>query len=149
MASFLVSRSFEFLPKKIVSVYIDEYMALCLVLMISSFDLCLVWTHAELWRFEQQVKIDGTLSFLVLGDWGRKDAFKVALQVQPTSLFYFLIYIMFLYVCARVKEELKKMMQHVTDISIFWRAFLQLIPTYDLRGYRWEGLKRSWTWILH
>jgi hypothetical protein len=42
MASFLVSRSFEFLPKKIASVYIDEYMALCLVLMISSFGLCLV-----------------------------------------------------------------------------------------------------------
>jgi hypothetical protein len=54
--------------KKIASIYIDEYMALCLVLIISSFGLCLVWTHAELWRFEQPAKINGTLSFLVLED---------------------------------------------------------------------------------
>lgn len=62
----------------------NEYMALCLVLMISSFGLCLVSTHAELRRFEQPAKIDGTLSFLVLGDWGRKGAFnqsEVALQM--------------------------------------------------------------------
>jgi hypothetical protein len=48
MASFLVSRSFESFSKKIASIYIDEDMALCLVLIISSFGLCLVWTHAEL-----------------------------------------------------------------------------------------------------
>ncbi|XP_011011145.1 PREDICTED: purple acid phosphatase 17-like [Populus euphratica] len=62
----------------------SEYMALCLVLMISSFGLCLVSTHAELRRFEQPAKTDGTLSFLVLGDWGRKGAFnqsEVALQM--------------------------------------------------------------------
>ncbi|KAI9384296.1 hypothetical protein POPTR_012G042200v4 [Populus trichocarpa] len=62
----------------------NEYMALCLVLMISSFGLCLVSTHAELRRFEQPAKTDGTLSFLVLGDWGRKGAFnqsEVALQM--------------------------------------------------------------------
>jgi len=43
-------------------------MALCLVLMIRSFGLCLVLTHAELRRFEQPAKTDGTLFFLVLGD---------------------------------------------------------------------------------
>ncbi|KAL9372314.1 hypothetical protein Peur_034558 [Populus x canadensis] len=62
----------------------NENMALCLVLMISSFGLCLVSTHAELRRFEQPTKTDGTLSFLVLGDWGRKGAFnqsEVALQM--------------------------------------------------------------------
>lgn len=62
----------------------NENMALCLVLMISSFGLCLVSTHAELRRFEQPAKTDGTLSFLVLGDWGRKGAFnqsEVALQM--------------------------------------------------------------------
>ncbi|KAI5568697.1 hypothetical protein BDE02_12G030800 [Populus trichocarpa] len=62
----------------------NEYMALCLILMISSFGLCLVSTHAELRRFEQPAKTDGTLSFLVLGDWGRKGAFnqsEVALQM--------------------------------------------------------------------
>ncbi|KAG6736220.1 hypothetical protein POTOM_061052 [Populus tomentosa] len=62
----------------------NKNMALCLVLMISSFGLCLVSTHAELRRFEQPAKTDGTLSFLVIGDWGRKGAFnqsEVALQM--------------------------------------------------------------------
>jgi hypothetical protein len=97
----------SFCQKKITSVYIDEYMALCLVLMISSFDLCLVWTHAELWRFEQPAKIDGTLSFLVLGDWGRKVAFKIALHVLQTSLLFFNLYHVFvcLYACRRGVEE--------------------------------------------
>jgi len=81
------------LAKKIASIYIDEYMA-------SSFGLCLVWTHAELWRFKQPAKINGTLSFLVLGDWGRKDAFKVALQVLPTSLLFFNLYHVFVCLCA-------------------------------------------------
>jgi len=90
------------------SIYIDEYMALCLVLMISSFGLCLVWTHAEFWRFEQPTKIDGTLFFLVLEDWGRKDAFKVALQVLPTSLFFFNLYYVFVCLCAcRMEVEEK------------------------------------------
>ncbi|KAL3574942.1 hypothetical protein D5086_023043 [Populus alba] len=62
----------------------NKNMVLCLVLMIGSFGLCLVSTHAELRRFEQPAKTDGTLSFLVLGDWGRKGAFnqsEVALQM--------------------------------------------------------------------
>jgi tartrate-resistant acid phosphatase type 5 len=84
----------------------NEYMALCLVLMISSFGLCLVSTRAELRRFEQPAKTDGTLSFLVLGDWGRKGAFnqsEVALQVLPTSLLFFNLHHVFVCVCACMK----------------------------------------------
>jgi tartrate-resistant acid phosphatase type 5 len=84
----------------------NEYMALCLILMISSFGLCLVSTHAELRRFEQPAKTDGTLSFLVLGDWGRKGAFnqsEVALQVLPTSLLFFNLHHVFVCVCACMK----------------------------------------------
>jgi tartrate-resistant acid phosphatase type 5 len=75
----------------------NKSMALCLVLVICSFGLCLVSTHAELQRFGQPAKTDGTLSFLVLGDWGRKGAFnqsEVAVQVLPASLL-FLIYFKF------------------------------------------------------
>ncbi|KAJ6748947.1 TARTRATE-RESISTANT ACID PHOSPHATASE TYPE 5 [Salix purpurea] len=50
-------------------------MDLCLVLMITSFGLGMVSTHAELQRFEQPAKTDGKLSFLVLGDWGRRGDF--------------------------------------------------------------------------
>ncbi|KAJ6359230.1 hypothetical protein OIU76_000867 [Salix suchowensis] len=35
----------------------------------------MVSTHAELQRFEQPAKTDGKLSFLVLGDWGRRGDF--------------------------------------------------------------------------
>ncbi|XP_011047804.1 PREDICTED: purple acid phosphatase 17-like [Populus euphratica] len=62
----------------------NKSMALCLVLVICGFGLCLVSTHAELQRFGQPAKTDGTLSFLVLGDWGRKGAFnqsEVAVQM--------------------------------------------------------------------
>ncbi|GMY18134.1 purple acid phosphatase 3-like [Fagus crenata] len=34
--------------------------------------LCLVLSQAELQRFEQAAKADGSLSFLVVGDWGRR-----------------------------------------------------------------------------
>ncbi|KAK6249844.1 Calcineurin-like phosphoesterase domain [Theobroma cacao] len=48
--------------------------------------LCLYFTFvsAELQRFQQPVKADGSLSFLVIGDWGRKGAYnqsEVALQM--------------------------------------------------------------------
>lgn len=62
----------------------NKSMALCLVLVICSFGLCFVSTHAELQRFEQPARTEGTLSFLVLGDWGRKGAFnqsEVAVQM--------------------------------------------------------------------
>lgn len=46
--------------------------------------LALVSVHAELQRFEQPLKPDGSLSFLVVGDWGRRGDFnqsQVALQM--------------------------------------------------------------------
>ncbi|KAJ6900759.1 hypothetical protein NC652_026764 [Populus alba x Populus x berolinensis] len=46
--------------------------------------------------------MDGTLSFLMLGDWGRKGAFnrsEVALQVLPTSLLFFNLYNVFVCLC--------------------------------------------------
>jgi hypothetical protein len=58
---------------------------------------------AELRRFEQPAKTNGTLFFLMLGDWGRKDAFnqyEVALQVLPTSLLFFNLYHVFVCLCA-------------------------------------------------
>jgi len=71
--------------------------------MISSFGLCLVLTRAELRKFEQPAKTDGTLSFLTLGDWGREGAFnqsEVVLQVLPTSLLFFNLYHVFVCLCA-------------------------------------------------
>ncbi|CAB4281440.1 unnamed protein product [Prunus armeniaca] len=56
---------------------------LCFFLILS-FGLCLVITSAELERFEHPTKEDGSLSFLVLGDWGRRGAFnqsQVAFQM--------------------------------------------------------------------
>lgn len=53
------------------------------VLVVVSFLFCCkIW--AELERFEQPTKGDGTLTFLVVGDWGRKGHFnqsQVAFQV--------------------------------------------------------------------
>ncbi|XP_062158518.1 purple acid phosphatase 17-like [Alnus glutinosa] len=49
-------------------------MALSLLFAIT-FGLCFFFTSAELQRFEHPTKIDGSLSFLVLGDWGRRGAF--------------------------------------------------------------------------
>lgn len=52
--------------------------------LILSFALCLVITSAELQRFDHPTKQDGSLSFLVIGDWGRRGDFnqsQVALQM--------------------------------------------------------------------
>ncbi|GMI75404.1 purple acid phosphatase 3 [Hibiscus trionum] len=63
--------------------------------MDSSCTLCLIWlscmwvawfmlVSAEFQRFEHPVKADGSLSFLVIGDWGRKGAYNqshVAIQM--------------------------------------------------------------------
>ncbi|RVW34564.1 Purple acid phosphatase 3 [Vitis vinifera] len=46
--------------------------------------LCSVSSVAELLRLEQQAKADGSLSFLVVGDWGRRGSFnqsRVGLQM--------------------------------------------------------------------
>ncbi|KAF8389676.1 hypothetical protein HHK36_024195 [Tetracentron sinense] len=64
--------------------FLNNSTALCLLLTIS-FGLCLVIsTLAELQRFEHPVKGDGSLSFLVIGDWGRRGTYnqsEVALQM--------------------------------------------------------------------
>ncbi|CAK9164371.1 unnamed protein product [Ilex paraguariensis] len=63
----------------------NEPMVLCLLLLITiSFGLSFICTVAELQRFEHPTKSHGTLSFLVIGDWGRKGEFnqsEVALQM--------------------------------------------------------------------
>ena len=51
--------------------------------------LCLGVAFAELSRFDQPIKADGSLSFLVVGDWGRKGTHnqsEVSLQVIFYSL---------------------------------------------------------------
>lgn len=61
----------------------ERSMALCL-LFAYTFGLCFFYTSAELQRFEHSTKEDGSLSFLVLGDWGRRGAFnqsQVAFQM--------------------------------------------------------------------
>ena len=58
---------------------------LCISLVLPSF--------ADLQRFEHLAKADGRLSFLVVGDWGRRGFYnqsEVALQVQK-PLFFFII----------------------------------------------------------
>ncbi|KAJ4823619.1 Purple acid phosphatase 17 [Turnera subulata] len=57
----------------------DKFLSLWLVLTSS-----LVATYAELQTFEHSAKNDGSLSFLVLGDWGRRGAYnqsEVAVQM--------------------------------------------------------------------
>ncbi|XP_061988624.1 purple acid phosphatase 17-like [Rosa rugosa] len=56
----------------------------CFFLVLLSSVLCIVTTSAELQRFEHPTKEDGSLSFLVLGDWGRRGEFnqsEVAFQM--------------------------------------------------------------------
>ena len=51
----------------------------------------LVPSFAELQRFEHPIKSDGSLSFLVIGDWGRKGFYnqsEVAFQVQLLHYHY-------------------------------------------------------------
>ncbi|ESW30772.1 hypothetical protein PHAVU_002G181300 [Phaseolus vulgaris] len=54
------------------------------LVFIGSVALCLVVSSALLQRFEEAAKADGSLSFLVIGDWGRKGAYnqsEVAFQM--------------------------------------------------------------------
>ncbi|XP_050378600.1 purple acid phosphatase 17-like isoform X2 [Argentina anserina] len=58
--------------------------SLCFFLVLLSSVICIVTTSAELQRFEHPTKEDGSLSFLVLGDWGRRGEFnqsEVAFQM--------------------------------------------------------------------
>ncbi|KAK7368519.1 hypothetical protein VNO80_10545 [Phaseolus coccineus] len=55
-----------------------------LLVFIDTIALCLVVSSALLQRFEEAAKADGSLSFLVIGDWGRKGAYnqsEVAFQM--------------------------------------------------------------------
>lgn len=52
----------------------DLTMGMQLV-FIGTIALCLVVSSAVLEQFEQAPKQDGSLSFLVIGDWGRKGAY--------------------------------------------------------------------------
>jgi hypothetical protein len=59
--------------------------------LLFAFNLCLCFipSVAELQRFKHPVKADGTLSFLVVGDWGRRGLYnqsQVALQVTCIRL---------------------------------------------------------------
>ncbi|KAL5189248.1 Purple acid phosphatase 3 [Glycine soja] len=47
--------------------------------IIISFGLCILYASAELQRFAHSSKHDGALSFLVLGDWGRRGAYNQSL----------------------------------------------------------------------
>jgi tartrate-resistant acid phosphatase type 5 len=57
--------------------------------------LCSVLSIAELQQLEQELKADGSLSFLVVGDWGRRGGYnqsQVADQVTYniiSTFFYF------------------------------------------------------------
>ncbi|CAJ1936558.1 unnamed protein product [Sphenostylis stenocarpa] len=58
---------------------------------IISSALCLLYASAELQRFEHSPKHDDALSFLVLGDWGRRGAYnqsKVAFQIIASALLH-------------------------------------------------------------
>ncbi|XWS37539.1 hypothetical protein CRYUN_Cryun19dG0052000 [Craigia yunnanensis] len=55
---------------------------------LACFCFCFIFVSAELQRFEHPVKADGSLSFLVIGDWGRKGAYnqsQVALQMGKVA----------------------------------------------------------------
>ncbi|KAK7359513.1 hypothetical protein VNO77_01474 [Canavalia gladiata] len=55
-----------------------------LIVLIAAITLCLGLTSAVLQRFEEAPKPDGSLSFLAIGDWGRKGAYnqsQVAFQM--------------------------------------------------------------------
>nr|AFK34687.1 unknown [Medicago truncatula] len=57
---------------------------LVLVVFIATITQCLVYSSAELQSFEHAPKPDGSLSFLVIGDWGRRGGYnqsQVALQM--------------------------------------------------------------------
>ena len=81
---------------------------LCISLVLPSF--------ADLQRFEHLAKADGRLSFLVVGDWGRRGFYnqsEVALQVQK-PLFFFIILLpitslslslMYVHVCIEPKKQ--------------------------------------------
>ncbi|XP_043695574.1 purple acid phosphatase 8-like [Telopea speciosissima] len=62
----------------------NKTMALLCLVFMTTLNLCLVSIVAELPKFHQTTNGDGSLSFLVIGDWGRRGAYnqsQVALQM--------------------------------------------------------------------
>ncbi|KAE9601047.1 putative Acid phosphatase [Lupinus albus] len=60
-----------------------------LLVFIATVPLCLILSSASPSEFNQGPKKDGSLSFLVIGDWGRKGTHnqtKVAVQVNYMSI---------------------------------------------------------------
>ncbi|CAL0329807.1 unnamed protein product [Lupinus luteus] len=60
-----------------------------LLVFIATISLCLVASSSSLQRFDKSPKKDGSLSFLVIGDWGRKGTYnqtKVADQDVDLAL---------------------------------------------------------------
>ena len=78
-----------------VSLSHNSISMLFFLLFTANLWLCLVPSTAELQRFEHPVKVEESLSFLVVGDWGRKGLYNqsaVAIQVIQCSSFLFLLY---------------------------------------------------------
>lgn len=58
--------------------------SMALVLLATTLSICFISASAELQRFEHAAKTDGSLSFLVVGDWGRNGSYnqsEVAVQM--------------------------------------------------------------------
>jgi tartrate-resistant acid phosphatase type 5 len=52
------------------------------------FCVCFLSISAELQRFEHPIKPDGSLSFLVIGDWGRRGYFNQSKVADQVSFFF-------------------------------------------------------------
>lgn len=77
-----------FFPKKIITMNFQYF-----IFFLASFGFCFFLSFAEFPYFKQSLKDDGSLSFLVIGDWGRKGLYnqsEVALQVLHLSFSLFL-----------------------------------------------------------
>ncbi|XP_019431672.1 PREDICTED: purple acid phosphatase 17-like [Lupinus angustifolius] len=69
-------------PLRIMSGFSNMFMKFFLFTI--SFGLCILYASAELHKFAHSSKHDGSLNFLVLGDWGRRGAYnqsEVAFQM--------------------------------------------------------------------
>lgn len=61
-------------------------MLLC-VTFTAILSLCLVLSLAEFQRFLQPTKADGSISFLVVGDWGRRGGYNQSQVAQQVTIF--------------------------------------------------------------
>lgn len=78
-----------FFPKKIITMNF-KYV----IIFFFSFGYCFLISCTEFPYFNQSLKDDGSLSFLVIGDWGRKGLYnqsELAIQVLHLSFLQFFI----------------------------------------------------------